>query len=101
MLRSLKPIATPLGNYIRPTRRDHRVLLNLLGEGRLPTSGVVVDPTLWDVHEELGREAASHQMEVILDPQAALGSVHRKDRESSVTYSQAPSGIRVNRRLGA
>lgn len=70
MLRSVKPVGTPLGNYIRPTRRDHKVLLNLLGEGRLPTSGVVVDPTFWGVHEELGREAASHQMEVILDPQA-------------------------------
>jgi hypothetical protein len=68
MLRSVHPVPVPIGNYVRPTRRDHRLLLNMLGEGRLPTTGIVVDPVLWDVHEELGGEAGSHGLEVILDP---------------------------------
>jgi hypothetical protein len=68
MLRSVHPVPVPIGNYVRPTRRDHRLLLNMLGEGRLPTTGIVVDPVLWDAHEELGGEAGSHGLEVILDP---------------------------------
>ncbi len=70
MLRSVQAVPVPLGNYIRPTRRDQRVLLDLLGEERLPTTGLVIDPTLWGVHEELSRESFSHGLEVILDPQA-------------------------------
>src|ERR671919_1545226 len=70
MLRSVHALPTPIGNYVRPTRRDQRLMLNLLGEDRLPLSGLVIDPVLWDVHEELSREAANQGMEIILDSQA-------------------------------
>jgi hypothetical protein len=70
MLRSVQAVPVPIGNYVRPTRRDQRLMLTLLGEERLPTSGVVIDPALWDVHEELSREAAAHRLEVVLDSQA-------------------------------
>lgn len=70
MLRSVQAAAVPIGNYVRPTRRDQRALLGLLAVDRLPHTGVVIDPVLWSVHEELARETASHHLEVILDSQA-------------------------------
>ena len=81
MLRSVRAVPIPLGNYMRPTRRDQRILLNMLGEERLATSGIVVDPALWSIHEELSREAVSRRMEVVLDPQALdLASAAGRDR---------------------
>lgn len=69
MLRSVQAVPVPIGNYIRPSRRDQTVLLDLLGEERLPTTGVVIDPSLWGIHEELSRESLSHGLEVLLDSQ--------------------------------
>lgn len=90
MLRSVQTVPTPLGNYIRPTRRDHKVLLSLIGEERLPTSGIVLDPTLWGVHEELALEAARNEIEVILDSQAlelAAGAAYERPGVSSLPWA--------------
>lgn len=70
MLRTVHPVPAPIGNYVRPTRRDQRLLLDMLGEERLPTTGLVIDPSLWGLHEELGSEAAGHGLEVVIDPHA-------------------------------
>lgn len=70
MLRAVQSAPIALGNYVRPTRRDQRLLLDLLGQDRLPTSGLVIDPTMWSVHEELSHEGRSQGLEVVLDPQA-------------------------------
>lgn len=68
VLKSLQPAATPLANYVRLSRRDHRFLLDLAAEEALP-GGLVVDPTLWDLQAELADEARRQQVEVIFDPQ--------------------------------
>lgn len=69
VLRSVQAIATPLANYVRPSRRDHRFLLDLAAEEALP-SGLVVDPTLWHLQAELAEEANRQKVEVVMDPQA-------------------------------
>lgn len=68
VLRSVQAVTTSLANYLRPSRRDHRFLLDLAAEEALP-SGLVVDPTLWDLQAELADEARRQQVEVVLDPQ--------------------------------
>ena len=68
VLRSVQAVPTALANYLRPSRRDHRFLLDLAAEEALP-SGLVVDPTLWDLQSELADEARRQQVEVVLDPQ--------------------------------
>lgn len=69
VLRSVQAVATPLASYVRPSRRDHRFLLDLAAEEALP-SGLVVDPTLWDQQAELAEEARRQQVEVVMDTQA-------------------------------
>jgi hypothetical protein len=56
-----------LGLYFRLGRNDHRVISQLLSEGRAVTSGIVFDPEYVDAHEEIRNEIGERNMEAVLD----------------------------------
>lgn len=60
----------PLGLYLKAGRADHRVLSQLLSEGRSGMSGVISDPEYVGIQEELRSEAKSRNLETILDTRA-------------------------------
>jgi hypothetical protein len=60
----------PLGNYLRPGRNDHLVLQQLLSEHQLEATGLLIDATLIDRHDDLAEEAGGHGIETILDPRS-------------------------------
>lgn len=67
MPRLVRPVLEPLGFYLRPSRNDHRVLSQLLSEGKAAMSGVVFDPEHVDVHEEIRTEVRQRNLEAVLD----------------------------------
>src|SRR5712691_7378471 len=68
MPRLVRPVQEPLGLYLRPSRNDHRVLSQLLSEGKASISGIVFDPEYVDTHEEIRTETTQRNLEAILDP---------------------------------
>jgi hypothetical protein len=68
--RLIRPVEPPVGLYFRPGRNDHQKLLELLAEGQLAVTGLVLDACLAARQEELRREAVEHGSEAILDPRA-------------------------------
>jgi hypothetical protein len=81
MLRLADP---PLGNYLRPARNDHTVLLQLLSENRLATTGLIIDPALIARQSDLVEEAGRQGIETVLDPRSV---------ELSTTAGFALSGV--------
>lgn len=67
-MRTLRPVPDPLGSYLRPSRRDHRFLLQMLVEDRSIGTGLVADPCLGRRQRELLDEARRHGVETVLDP---------------------------------
>lgn len=66
--RLLRPVAAPLGLYLRPGRNDHQKLLDMLAEGRASCSGFALDAALNERHTELREEAVRLGFEAVLDP---------------------------------
>lgn len=66
--RLLRPVGPPLGNYLRPGRNDHSILMALMAEGRADISGLVLDAALEERHAELRAEANTYGIETVLDP---------------------------------
>lgn len=67
-LRSLRPVPDPLGSYLRPSSRDHKVLLQMLVEGKHVGSGIIADPCLAERQRDLLGEARRQGVETVLDP---------------------------------
>ncbi len=67
VVRFIHPVSEPLGLFLRPGHNDHRVLLQLLSEGRSSMTGVVFDPTLIGAQEELRSEVRRSNLWAILD----------------------------------
>lgn len=67
---TLRVADPPLGNYFRPARNDHTVLLQLLSENRLTATGLVIDPALIARQDELVHEAGRQGIETVLDPRS-------------------------------
>jgi hypothetical protein len=65
--RLVRPVQEPLGLYLRPGRNDHRVLSQLLSEGKAAISGIVFDPEYVDAQEEIRTETAQRNLEAVLD----------------------------------
>lgn len=65
--RVLRPVSDPLGGYLRPGQ-DHKVLLQMLVEGRSIGTGLVADPCHSGRHQELMDEARRRGVETVLDP---------------------------------
>jgi hypothetical protein len=82
--RLIRPVEPALGLYFRPGRNDHQKLLDLLAEGQLSISGLVLDACLVGRHEELRREAISHGLEAILDPRSCELATEGGFRRSGV-----------------
>ncbi len=68
--RVLRPAPDPLGTYLRPGRRDHKALTQLLVEGMSVGTGLIADPVLVDLHGDLLGEAARQGVETVLDPRS-------------------------------
>jgi hypothetical protein len=66
--RVLRPVPDPLGSYLRPGRNDHKVLLQMLVEGKSIGTGLVADPVLRSRQADLMSEARRVGVETILDP---------------------------------
>ena len=67
VLRLVRAAAEPLGLFVRPGHNDHRVLSQLLSEGRTAMTGVVFDPTNLSVQDELKSEVVRRNLWAILD----------------------------------
>ena len=67
-LRTLRPVPDPLGNYLRPSSRDHKFLLQMLVEGKPVGTGLVADPCLAERQRDLLAEAHRQGVETVLDP---------------------------------
>ncbi len=65
--RALRPVPEPLGSYLRPGGRDHKVLLQMLVEGKVVGTGLVADPCLADRQRDLLEEARRRGVETVLD----------------------------------
>jgi hypothetical protein len=69
-IRSLRPVPDALGSYLRPGYRDHKVLLQMLVEGRSIGTGLVADPCQAERQRDLLEEARRQGMETVLDPRS-------------------------------
>lgn len=67
-LRALRPVPDALGNYLRPGGRDHKVLLQMLVEGKRVGSGLIADPCLAERQRDLLGDAQRQSLETVLDP---------------------------------
>ena len=70
LLRFARPIADSPAVYARPGYVDHRLLCQLLSEGRAGFSGVVFDPTAVEEQSELLRAINGKNLWSVLDPKA-------------------------------
>jgi len=67
-VRFLRSTDEPFGVFLRPSRTDHRLLLQLLSEGMSSFSGVIFDPTLLSFQQELRSEVNQRRLWSVLDP---------------------------------
>jgi hypothetical protein len=67
VLRFVRPVNEPLGLFLRPGHNDHRVLSQLLSEGRSSLTGVVFEPTSITAQEELRSEVRRRGLWAVLD----------------------------------
>jgi hypothetical protein len=67
VLRFVRPVSEPLGLFLRPGHNDHRVLSQLLSEGRSSITGVVFEPTSINAQDELRSEVNRRNLWAILD----------------------------------
>lgn len=65
--RTLRPVPDPLGSYLR-IGRDHKVLLQMLVDGRPVGTGLVADPCLDARQADVRNEARRRGVEVVFDP---------------------------------
>jgi hypothetical protein len=66
-LRLVRSTPEPLGLFLRPGHSDHRVLSQILSEGRAAMTGVIFDPTLVGPQEELRTEVRRRNLWAVLD----------------------------------
>lgn len=69
-MRSLRPVPDPLGSFLRPSSRDHKVLLQMLVEGKRVGTGLIADPCLGERQRDLLGEARRQGLETVLDPRS-------------------------------
>lgn len=67
VVRLIRPATEPLGLFLRPGHTDHRVLSQILSEGRTSMTGVVFDPSFIGPQEELRSEVRQRNLWAILD----------------------------------
>jgi hypothetical protein len=93
VLRLLRPAAEPLGLFLRPGHNDHRVVSQLLSEGRSSITGVIFDPANLSPQEELRSEVRQRNLWAIVDTrlmELATPSGHTKRRAALPWASQTP-----------
>jgi hypothetical protein len=66
--RLIRPVADPLGLYIRVGRNDHVELLSLIAQGHPQCFGFVFEATLLTRHRELRELVLKNRFDAILDP---------------------------------
>jgi len=69
--RLIRAVPPQLGTYIRPNRADHKSLLTFLANGApAGMDGIVFDPALADIHDDLIDETHERKIDAVLDPRA-------------------------------
>ena len=68
VVRFLRAADEPLGLFLRPGRSDHRLICQLLSEGKSGFSGAVFDPTLVELQQDLKAELNQRRLWSVLDP---------------------------------
>lgn len=92
-VRLIRPATEPLGLFLRPGHTDHRVLSQILSEGRTSMTGVVFDPSFIGPQEELRSEVRQRNLWAILDTrmmELATPSGHTERRSSLPWAGAAP-----------
>lgn len=83
--RLIRPVADPLGLYIRVGRNDHLELLGLIAQGHPQCFGFVFEASLLARHRELREIVLRNRLDAILDPRtqpaATLGGHSREIAE--------------------
>lgn len=83
--RVIRPVADPLGLFIRVGRNDHVELLSLIAQGHPQCFGFVFEAPLLTRHRELRDLVLKHRFDAILDPRtqpaATLGGHTREIAE--------------------
>lgn len=113
-LRALRAVPEPLGSYLRPSSRDHKILLQMLVEGRFVGTGLVADPCLADRQRDLLEEGRRQGLETVLDSRAidlsTIGGFVRggvrdlpwaRPRPHTAVDLGGPSGVLLVRRLAS
>jgi hypothetical protein len=93
VIRVMRPAVEPLGLFFRPGHIDHRVLLQLLSEGRSSMAGVVFDPSHLGAQEELRTEVLQRRLWAVLDTrmmELATANGHTKRRAELPWASSEP-----------
>ena len=93
VVRFIRPAVEPLGLFFRPGHNDHRVLSQLLSEGRSSMTGVVFDPSYVSAQEELRTEVLQRNLWAILDTrmmELATVNGHTKRRSELPWASSEP-----------
>jgi hypothetical protein len=67
IVRLVRPATEPLGLFLRPGHSDHRVLSQILSEGRSAMTGVIFDPSFIGPQEELRSEVLQRNLWAVLD----------------------------------
>jgi hypothetical protein len=71
MPRLIKPVPPQLAGYFRPNRHDHKRLADFLSAGaHAALEGLIFDPVLDGLHQELYAEVQERQIEAVLDTRA-------------------------------
>jgi hypothetical protein len=89
----IRATTEPFGHFIRPGHNDHRLLCQLISEGRTAMSGVVFDPTFLKPQGELRAEVNQRRLWTVLDPLAfelSTPSGHTARRASLPWASKKP-----------
>ena len=105
--RAIRPVADPLGLFIRVGRNDHVELLSLIAQGHPQCFGFVFEAPLLTRHRELRDLVLKHRFDAILDPRsqpaATLGGHTRemaelpwgKDTPHTIDDFQGARGRRI------
>ena len=96
--RVVQEAGEPLGLFFRPGREDHTVVKQLLSEGRVGMSGVVLDPCHSEFQKSLRTEMFQRNLDVVLDTgmmELATPAGHTAARQQLPWAGEEPHQLRI------
>jgi hypothetical protein len=67
-LQPVRAVPDPLALWLRPSRVDHKGMLDMIASGDVACFGAVFDPVLSSIHAELREQMLKHRLDAVLDP---------------------------------